>query len=212
MKLVLVGCPGAGKGTQAKVISKHFDIAHISTGDLLREELSTESELALKIKGIMNSGGLVSDDIVEELLKNRISKDDCKNGYILDGYPRNITQAESLEKIIGDPDKVVFINADKDVILERMVGRRGCSNCGQMYHIKHNMPKEDGICNVCGAKLVQREDDREEVVKNRLDVYFKTTEPIIKRYDQKGLILEINGVGNIDEISKTLIDSLEGLR
>ncbi len=212
MKLVLIGSPGAGKGTQAKVLSKHFDIAHISTGDLLREETSQKTELGLKIIDIMNSGELVSDEIVETLLANRVKRDDCKKGFILDGYPRNVKQAENLPSIVGEIEKVVLISVEDDLIVERMVGRRGCPKCGQMYHIKYNPPKEDGVCGVCGEALVQRKDDNEETVKNRLSVYHKSTAPIIDYYKNKGLLLEISGVGDIDEISKQLIDALEGAR
>lgn len=212
MKLVLIGSPGAGKGTQAKVLSKHFDIAHISTGDLLREETSQKTKLGLKIIDIMNSGELVSDEIVETLLANRVKRDDCKKGFILDGYPRNVKQAENLPSIVGEIEKVVLISVEDDLIVERMVGRRGCPKCGQMYHIKYNPPKEDGVCGVCGEALVQRKDDNEETVKNRLSVYHKSTAPIIDYYKNKGLLLEISGVGDIDEISKQLIDALEGAR
>ncbi len=212
MKLVLIGSPGAGKGTQAKVLSKHFGIAHISTGDLLREETNLKTEIGLKIIDIMNAGKLVSDEIVEVLLSNRIKKDDCKNGFILDGYPRNVEQAEGLSAVVGNIDKVVLISVDDNLIIERMVGRRGCPKCGQMYHIKYNPPKEDGVCSECGSELVQRKDDNEETVKNRLSVYHTSTSPIIDYYKNKGLLLEISGVGNIDDISKQLIDALEGAK
>lgn len=212
MKLVLMGSPGAGKGTQAKVLSKHFDIAHISTGDLLRDEINLKTELGLKIIDIMNSGNLVSDDIVEKLLSERIKKSDCKNGFILDGYPRNITQAENLFLIVGDIDKVVFITVDDDFIIERMTGRRGCPECGQMYHIKYNPPKEEGICSECGTCLNQRKDDNEETVKSRLKVYHFETKPVIDYYENKGILLKINGIGNIEDISKQLINTLEGIK
>lgn len=212
MKLILIGSPGAGKGTQAKVLSKHFDIAHISTGDLLRDEINQKTELGLKIIDIMNAGELVSDEIVAKLLSNRIKKDDCKNGFILDGYPRNVEQAESLPSIVGDIDRVVLISVEDELIIERMVGRRGCPKCGQMYHVKYNPPKKEGICDECGAELVIRKDDNEETVKNRLSVYHTSTSPIIDYYENKGLLLKINGVGNIDDISKQLIDALEGAK
>lgn len=212
MKLVLIGSPGAGKGTQAKVLSKHFDIAHISTGDLLREEINQKTELGLKIIDIMNAGELVSDDIVKELLSNRIKKDDCKNGFILDGYPRNVEQAEGLSAVVGNIDKVLLISVEDSLIIERMVGRRGCPKCGQMYHIKYNPPKKEDICDECGASLVKRKDDEEETVKNRLLVYHTSTAPIIDYYKNKGLLVEVSGVGNIDDISKQLIDVLEGAK
>lgn len=211
MKLVLIGCPGAGKGTQAKVLSKHFDIAHISTGDLLREEINNKTELGLKIIDIMNAGGLVSDEIVTKLLSNRIKRDDCKKGYILDGYPRNLSQAEGLSNVVGEIDRVVLISVDDDKIIERMAGRRSCPKCSQMYHTKYNPPKADGVCDVCGAELIQRKDDTEETVKNRLDVYHSTTSPIIKFYRDKGILMEFNGEGDIDKISAELISALENV-
>lgn len=209
MKLVLIGCPGAGKGTQAKKLSKHFNIAHISTGDLLREQIQLKTDLGNKITDIMNSGGLVSDDIVTALLSERIKRDDCKNGFILDGYPRNVSQADGLYDVVGKIDKVVLINVSDDIIIERMVGRRSCPECSQMYHIKYNPPKNDGICDVCGSKLIQRKDDNEETVKNRLSVYHDTTSPIINYYNDKGILLEVDGIGDIDEITANIIDSLE---
>lgn len=209
MKLVLIGAPGAGKGTQAKKISKHFDIAHISTGDLLREEIQTGSELGKKVTDIMNSGGLVPDNIVTAILAERIKKDDCKKGYILDGYPRNVSQAEGLTDVVGDIDKVILITANDDVIIERMAGRRGCPKCGQMYHVVYNPPKIEGVCDSCSSELVQRKDDNEETVKNRLSVYHQTTSPIIEYYDNKGILLEINGVGDIEKITEELIKTLE---
>lgn len=210
MKLVLIGSPGAGKGTQAKILSKHFNIAHISTGDLLRDEINIKSKLGLEIIDIINSGQLVSDDIVELLLSNRIKKQDCKNGFILDGYPRNVTQAENLPSIVGNIDKVILITVADELIIERMVGRRACSKCGQMYHIENNPPKKEGICDICSADLIQREDDNEETVKNRLLVYHNSTSPIIDYYKSKGLLLEVNGVGDINEISSNLINILKG--
>jgi adenylate kinase len=209
MKLVLIGAPGAGKGTQAKTISKHFDIAHISTGDLLRAETSAKTELGLKIIDIMNSGALVSDEIVTTLLKNRIKQDDCKNGFILDGYPRNLAQAEGLEDVVGKIDRVVLFSVDDDAIIERMSGRRACPKCGQMYHISNNPPKAEGVCDACGGELIQRKDDNADTVKHRLSVYHSTTAPLIKYYGDKGVLLEINGMGDINEISSQVIKALE---
>jgi len=209
MKLVLIGAPGAGKGTQAKKLSKHFDIAHISTGDLLRDEIKSGSELGKKVTAIMESGGLVSDNIVTAILSKRVKADDCKKGYILDGYPRNISQAEGLDAVVGSIDKVVLINVDDDVIIERMAGRRSCPKCGQMYHIKYNPPETEGTCDLCNEKLTQRKDDNEETVKNRLSVYHQTTSPIIDYYKNKGILLEVDGVGDIEKITDELIKTLE---
>lgn len=209
MKLVLIGSPGAGKGTQAKKLSKHFKIAHISTGDLLREQMRLKTDIGIQITDLMNNGCFVSDKIVHELLEKRIKYDDCKNGYILDGYPRTVSQAEKSHDIIGNIDKVIFINVEDSVIIERMAGRRLCTNCGQMYHVEYNPPKVDGICDECGNKLIQREDDKEKIVKQRLETYHNTTSPIIKYYAAKGILLEVDGLRNIDEITAYLIKTLE---
>lgn len=211
MKLVLIGCPGAGKGTQAKILSKHFGLAHISTGDLLREQVKSETPLGLKLKSIMESGGLVSDDIVSELLSQRIKADDCKNGYILDGYPRNASQAEGLSAIVGELDRVVDIEVADELIIERMSGRRSCGGCGAMYHVKYNPPKAEGICDSCGGKLITRSDDVPETVKHRLDVYHSQTAPVIDYYNKKGIVLKIDGSKPIDEVSKELTELLEKL-
>jgi adenylate kinase len=210
MKLVLIGCPGAGKGTQAKKLSAHFDIAHISTGDLLRDEIKSGSELGKKVSEIINKGGLVSDDIVCEMLTNRIKADDCKNGYILDGYPRNLTQAEGLSAIVGQLDHVVCYDVDDNIIVDRMVGRRSCPDCGRMYHVTYNPPKTEGKCDNCGADLIQRKDDNEETVVNRLKVYHETTAPVIDYYEKQGILLRVNGVGDIDDIFNTVVKALEG--
>ncbi len=210
MKLVLIGCPGAGKGTQAKKLSAHFDIAHISTGDLLRDEIKSGSDLGKKVSEIINKGGLVSDDIVSEMLTNRIKADDCKKGYILDGYPRNLTQAEGLSAIVGQLDKVVCYEVDDDVIVDRMVGRRSCPDCGKMYHLTYNPPKAEGKCDDCGTDLIQRKDDNEETVVNRLKVYHETTAPVINYYEKQGILFKVNGVGNIDDIFNTVVKALEG--
>ena len=212
MKLVLIGGPGAGKGTQAKKLSKHFDIAHISTGDLLREQMKLGTELGKKVSEIMNAGGLVSDDIVSAMLAERIKADDCKKGYILDGYPRNVSQAEGLEAITGKLDKVLCFNVDDEVIVDRMTGRRGCPKCGQMFHIKYNPPKVDGICDACGEALVQRKDDNAETVRNRLKVYHETTAPVIDYYNKKGILAEIDGVGDIDAIFAKAVEALEDVK
>ena len=210
MKLVLLGCPGAGKGTQAEKLSKHYGIAHISTGDLLRDQIARGTELGKKVSKIMEEGGLVSDEIVSSMLAERIKDDDCKNGYILDGYPRNLAQAEGLEAITGPLDKVICIDADDSVIVDRMTGRRSCPECKAMYHIKYNPPKTEGVCDNCGAKLVQRKDDNEETVVNRLKVYHETTAPLIEYYSGKGILATVNGVGDINEIFAEICRVLEG--
>ena len=209
MKFVLIGCPGAGKGTQAKKLSKHYDIAHISTGDLLRDQIARKTELGVEISKIMEEGGLVSDEIVARMLKGRIQEADCKNGYILDGYPRNVPQAQGLEDIVGKLDKVICIDVEDSKIIDRMTGRRGCPKCGSMYHVRYNPPKLEGVCDNCGEKLIQRKDDNEETVKNRLDVYHKTTAPVIDFYKEKGLLATIVGSGEIEDIFSDIVKALE---
>lgn len=211
MKLVLIGCPGAGKGTQAKMLSKKYDIAHISTGDLLREQIKKGTELGKKVSEIINAGGLVSDDIVSAMLAERIKADDCRKGYILDGYPRNVSQAEGLNGIVGSLDKVICYEVDDNVIVDRMVGRRSCPNCGKMYHTTYNPPKKEGVCDECGEALIQRKDDNEETVVNRLKVYHETTAPVIDYYDKKGILLRTSGVGDINEIFDNVCSALEGI-
>lgn len=212
MKLVLIGCPGAGKGTQAKMLSKKYGIAHISTGDLLREQMKQGTELGKKVSAIMEAGGLVSDDIVSAMLAERIKADDCKNGYILDGYPRNVSQAEGLNDIVGNLDKVICYEVDDNIIVDRMVGRRSCPNCGKMYHTKYNPPKVEGKCDDCNEALIQRKDDNEETVVNRLKVYHETTAPVIDYYDKKGILLKTSGVGDINEIFENVCKALEGIK
>lgn len=210
MKLVLIGCPGAGKGTQAKKLSAHYDIAHISTGDLLRDEIKNGTELGKKVSEIINAGALVSDDIVSAMLSKRIKADDCKKGYILDGYPRNVAQAEGLNDIVGQLDKVICYEVDDDVIIDRMSGRRSCPSCGKMYHTHYNPPKTEGKCDDCGTQLIQRKDDNEETVVNRLKVYHETTAPVIEYYDNQGILLKVSGVGDIDDIFNTVVNALDG--
>lgn len=211
MKLVLIGCPGAGKGTQAKMLSKKYDIAHISTGDLLREQIKKGTELGKKVSEIINAGGLVSDDIVSAMLAERIKADDCKKGYILDGYPRNVSQAEGLDSIVGSLDKVICFDVDDETIVDRMSGRRSCPKCGKMYHIKYNPPKSEGVCDDCEETLIQRADDNEETVLNRLKVYHETTAPVIDFYENKGILMRTNGVGDINEIFNNVTKALEGI-
>lgn len=209
MKLVMVGCPGAGKGTQADKLSQHYGIPHISTGDLLRDQIAKGTELGKKVSKIMEDGGLVSDDIVSAMLTERIKEDDCKNGYILDGYPRNLSQAQGLEAITGPLDKVLCIEVEDSLIVDRMTGRRSCPKCKAMFHVKNNPPKVEGVCDVCGEKLVQRKDDNEETVVNRLKVYHETTAPLIDFYSKKGILVTVNGVGDIDEIFAESVKALE---
>ena len=208
MKLILLGAPGAGKGTQAEIISKKYGIPQISTGNILRAEVKKESELGLKVKDILASGGLVPEEIVIAMVKERLKADDCAKGYILDGFPRNIAQAEALDGF-ASIDAVLLISVPDEKIVSRMSGRRTCPNCGATYHVISNPPKAEGICDSCGAELTVRADDREEVVRDRLRVYHEQTEPLIAYYGEKGLVREVNGQDTIEETTRLTMQALE---
>ena len=208
MKLILLGAPGAGKGTQAEFISKKYGIPQISTGNILRAEVKKESELGLKVKDILATGGLVPEEIVIAMVKERLKADDCANGYILDGFPRNIAQAEALDTF-ASIDAVLLISVPDEKIVARMSGRRTCPNCGATYHVISNPPKAEGVCDACGANLTVRADDREEVVRDRLRVYHEQTEPLIAYYGKKGLVREVNGQDTIEETTRLTMQALE---
>jgi len=195
MNIVLLGPPGIGKGTAAAKLSKELNIPHIATGDMLRENVAEKTELGLKAKSYMDKGALVPDDLVIEMIKERLQKDDCKNGFILDGFPRTINQAEKIKdtKI----DKVVNIQASDDVIVERLSRRRVCGQCGFIYHLDFIKPNREGFCDKCSGILNQREDDKPEAIKERLKVYREKTEPLIKYY--KELIVDVDGSGTPEE-------------
>lgn len=204
MRLVLLGGPGAGKGTQSKILSEHFKVAHISTGDILRKHMEDKTEIGVEIRDIMDAGDLVADDLVTGLLKARVKEDDCKNGFVLDGYPRTLVQAEILTDVVGEVDKIVFINLADDYVIQRMSGRFSCPNCGAMFHIINNPPKRVGICDNCGTALIQREDDRARTVENRLKVYHELTTPIIDYFRERGCLAEVSGVGEISDITAAI--------
>ena len=206
MKIILLGAPGCGKGTQAKKITKDFNIPQISTGDLFRAIVKEESELSNKIKEIMARGGLVPDELTVELLKNRISKDDCKNGFILDGFPRTIAQAKALEEI-SNVDAIILIDLDFDTIITRLSARRTCSGCGEIYNTE-SYSKD--TCDKCGATLIQRDDDKPETIKHRLEVYEQNTSPLIDFYSDR--LFKVKGMDTPDqtyEPLKTYLQSLE---
>jgi adenylate kinase len=199
MKLILLGGPGVGKGTQAKMISKKYGIPQISTGDLLRAEIGKGSELGKKLEIILKSGELVSDEIVVALIKKRIKEEDCNKGFILDGFPRTINQADELAKIT-EIDYVVSFECPDEELVRRISGRRICSDCGAIFHIYYNKPKNEGICDKCNGVLIQRKDDNEETVRSRLKVYKEKTEPLINYYKNKDNFLVIDANKPIEEI------------
>lgn len=207
MKIVLLGPPGAGKGTQAKQISSKYGIPHISTGDIFRKNISEKTELGVKAKGYMDKGLLVPDELTIEIVKDRLTESDCKSGFLLDGFPRTVKQAQALDGFLdGKIDTALLIDVPKENIVGRMTGRRVCPNCGASYHIKFNPPKVDGKCDTCGTALVQRKDDSEETVNERLDVYYKQTEPLVQYYKSANVLRAVDGTKNIGDVFKDICD------
>lgn len=215
MRLVLLGPPGAGKGTQAEVLSKEYKLPHISTGDMLREAVRKKSAVGQKAKAYMIKGELVPDEIVIEIVRARLAKDDAKNGFILDGFPRTRPQAESLDRVLnneGKPiDLVLYFNTSNKVSIERLSGRRICKSCGANFHVINIPPKKIGICDFCGLDLIQREDDKEATVKNRLEVYKKETAQLLDYYKNKSILKAVSGdldVKQVFNILSKLFDDL----
>lgn len=208
MKLVLIGAPAAGKGTQARRLIQYYGLAYISTGDILREHISKKTEIGVAIKSIMDAGKLVPDEMIIEIVKVRIQEDDCKNGFILDGFPRTKVQAEELKKIAGVIDRAIYIDVPNEVMLERITGRLTCPKCGASFHKISNPPKKEEICDVCGNKLVQRKDDTYETGLARLKTFHDTAAPLIEYYRKENLLLEVNGAGDIDKITQFIIHEL----
>ncbi len=213
MKLVLLGPPGAGKGTQASGITKKYNLPHISTGDIFRKNISEGTELGKEAKDYMDKGLLVPDKLVVAIVKDRLAESDCRDGFLLDGFPRTVDQADSLDLELKNLDyaldRVINIEVDSDALIERAVGRRICKSCGATYHIKFNKPKEEGICDLCGGELFQRSDDTAETVSNRIEVYLEQTEPLIDYYSKKGIISNINGDQDIDKVFSEIVSALE---
>lgn len=215
MKLVLLGPPGAGKGTQASEIVKKYSIPHISTGDILRKNISEGTDLGKEAKDYMDKGSLVPDDLVVALIKDRLSESDCKDGFLLDGFPRTVDQADALDTELKNLnyklDKVLNIEVDKNSLIERITGRRICKDCGATFHIAFNPPKEEGKCDKCEGELSQRADDTEKTVTNRIGVYSEQTEPLINYYEEKGIIANINGDQDIDKVFSEVVSALESI-
>jgi adenylate kinase len=211
MRLILLGPPGAGKGTQAALLSGALKVPHISTGDIFRSNIKRQTELGKMVSGILESGGLVPDDLTCKIVKDRLMKDDCHDGFILDGFPRTLPQAEMFEKMLDENnqriDAVINITADDAVIVKRMSGRRMCS-CGKVYHMVSHPPKKEGICDFCGSPLYIRDDDREETVISRLKTYHDQTSPLIGFYSRRGLIIEVDGDKPIKDTYEEIMAAL----
>ncbi len=208
MRLVLLGAPGAGKGTQAKKLIEKYGIPQISTGDILRAAVAAGTPLGKEAKSYMDKGELVPDRIVLGMVEERLKQDDCKKGYILDGFPRNVAQAEALDKLLnalGMPlDAALSVDVPFDDLMKRLTGRRTCKACAQMYNVYFNPPKKEGVCDKCGGELFQRDDDKEATIKKRLEVYNSQTAPLIEYYSKKGILKSVKGTGSIDEIFNNL--------
>jgi len=212
MRLVLVGPPGAGKGTQAVHLAKHFAIPHISTGDIFRANIKGETQLGLLAKSYMDKGELVPDSVTNEMIADRLTNSDTKNGFLLDGYPRNEEQAKYLDGVLADRnaplDAVLEFQLADSEIVKRLSGRRVCKNCGAIFHNLFEKPKVEGVCDSCGGQLIQRDDDKEAVIQNRLDVYNQQTAPIINYYKKSALLHSISALGEVSEISNRAIAAL----
>ena len=213
MKIIMLGAPGAGKGTQAKRIATQYGIPHISTGDIFRYNVKNATELGMKAKGYMDQGLLVPDELTLELIMDRFTQDDCKNGYVLDGFPRTIPQAEALTAALAKQndaiDYAINVDVPDEAIVSRMSGRRACLSCGGTYHIAFNPPKKDGICDACGGELVLRPDDSPETVQNRLSVYHEQTQPLIDYYKGQNILKEVDGTKEMEEVFRSITEILE---
>ena len=212
MKIIMLGAPGAGKGTQAKRIAQRYGIPHVSTGDIFRANIKNGTELGMKAKAYMDAGNLVPDEITIGMLLDRIHEADCEKGYVLDGFPRTIPQAESLTAALKERGEKMDYAIDVDVpdenIVSRMSGRRACLACGATYHIAYNPPKKEGVCDQCGEPLVLRKDDKPETVKNRLEVYHQQTQPLIDYYKKEGILAQVDGTQSMDQVFEDIVKIL----
>lgn len=209
MKIIMLGAPGAGKGTQAKMIADKYSVPHVSTGDIFRANIKNGTELGMEAKKYMDQGLLVPDELTVKILLDRVAQDDCKNGYVLDGFPRTIPQAEVLDneltKLGETIDFAIDVNVPDENIINRMSGRRACLACGATYHIAHVPPKQEGICDRCGKELVLRDDDKPETVKNRLEIYHEQTQPLIDFYTKKGVLKTVDGTVPMNEVFEAIV-------
>lgn len=212
MKIIMLGAPGAGKGTQAKMIADKYSVPHISTGDIFRANIKNGTELGMEAKKYMDQGLLVPDELTVKILLDRVAQEDCKNGYVLDGFPRTIPQAEVLDEALSglgeSIDYAIDVNVPDENIINRMSGRRACLGCGATYHIVHIPPKTEGICDRCGKELVLRDDDKAETVKNRLNVYHEQTQPLIEFYEAKGVLKTVDGTQDMQDVFGSIVEIL----
>ena len=211
MNIILLGAPGAGKGTQAEIICKKLNIPAVSTGNIIREALKNGTPTGLKAKAFMDKGELVPDEVVIEIIKERLALDDCKNGFILDGFPRTVPQAEALDRMGIEIDKVIEISVPDENIKTRLSGRRVCEKCGASYHIKHKPSKVDGKCDLCGSSTITRKDDEPATVLSRLEVYHKQTAPLKGYYEAKGKLVVVDGQQSVEDTSKQTLNAIEAL-
>lgn len=216
MRLVLLGPPGAGKGTLAGYLNKKLDVPHVSTGDMLREEMKNNTPLGKEVKQYVESGGLVPDAVVIKLIENKFSCGSVDKGYMLDGFPRTEVQAKDLDAILTRLEKpvdfVVYLDASLPVVIKRLTGRRVCRNCGAIFHIQNNPPKREGLCDVCGGEIYQRPDDNEETIKTRMDVYMQNTKPVIDYYEVQGKLKQVDADKDSREVQKSLMKIFDGGR
>jgi len=212
MILIFLGPPGSGKGTQAKRLSERIRVPHISLGDILREEVRLETELGRRAKEHMNAGRLVPDEMTIELTRKRIRQEDCRSGFIIDGFPRSAAQADAFDRMLEEDklklNRVIYFNISEEAVVDRLSGRRSCRNCGAVYHVKFNSPKVPGKCDLCGGELFQRPDDKEEVIRKRFEVYEKQTRPLIEHYAKKGKLVEMDAAKPIEEVFHKLLNVL----
>ena len=212
LRAVLLGPPGAGKGTQAVRLVEKYEIPHISTGDIFRKNIKEGTELGKKAQEYMNAGALVPDELVINLVKDRLQQDDCKNGFLLDGFPRTIFQAEKLDEFLSESnlkmDIVINLKVEKEALIKRLTGRRVCKDCGASYHIVNIPPKKEGVCDICGGELIQRKDDNIETVENRINVYEEQTAPLIGYYKEAGSLVDFDGEASLDEVFDAIVQAI----
>lgn len=209
MKLILMGAPGAGKGTQAEVVSERFDIPAISTGSILREEIKSGSELGMLAKVLIDEGNFVPDEVINKVVQERLRQPDCTQGFILDGYPRDLNQVKALEEMGIVVDRVLYVHLGDQAIIERLSGRRVCENCGETYHLQYQPSATGELCELCGGKLVIRKDDRPETIKERLETYHRVTEPVIEHYRARGMLLQVESSGSVEATTEQTLRVLE---